>query len=763
LKASNLDLSDIQAMKSPEAQDSGGSISEQLEALKESLAAKEVEITELKALNLDLSKRFDEEGTKVVGGDEKCTALEGQLYEWQQWGEAKTQEYNTLLEAYNGYVEAHNNQAQEIASLKETHGHLTEEIDKLREAVEAKEAEVKDLRSVHHSAVQKSEAVPEHAPEDKDDEDGGGWGDPSEDDVIVPDVPVGETIAQLEREVTELRAKLTQAEEDKKSLDGEVTTAKVKAGKLTLKVKNLTKEVETLKKKAKSGGASGGGSDGLLDSFVQSEINEQIEKGEKEARELKKQLESLTQEKQKLADQVDTLAAGNERFVEMKEQQDNQVEMLQAHQAELKRQVDTLQWEMSEKTAEITDLQEQLSIVKPVTTPGDDSNQGSTEGTADLSGENTQLRLELNGLRKSLAAAEGEVSELRSHIDALQEEVTSLTDQLREKASSMVDVQDKLDQMTEENEILKNVESECESLKLKLDTMQKAVPQVITSDDQLKGHLAKLEQEVAEKEEALARMTAKAAAAVAARERHESTSTEEIGGFLQGSTGDVSSADANLMSENLRLQQDLTSSVHESRNLAKQMATWKEQLAADTFDSGSGSGSFDSGTFVDPEANRAKQEQACRSVGALQLRVEELTLEVTKLLEERDTLQLKLSNVMRQFERHKESVSRASTACSTPVPWPAPANPAIEVRELKQKIDELGKLNYSLDVQLQKEREDRKQMQASLRAGTPTAAAQFHSHHHHHHHSTSSRSSPRVLDNRESTSPESSAGAIFDV
>ena len=33
-----------------------------------------------------------------------------------------------------------------------------------------------------------------------------------------------------------------------------------------------------------------------------------------------------------------------------------------------------------------------------------------------------------------------------------------------------------------------------------------------------------------------------------------------------------------------------------------------------------------------------------------------------QLLEERDTLQLKLSNVMRQFERQKESASRASTA-----------------------------------------------------------------------------------------------------
>ena len=57
---------------------------------------------------------------------------------------------------------------------------------------------------------------------------------------------------------------------------------------------------------------------------------------------------------------------------------------------------------------------------------------------------------------------------------------------------------------------------------------------------------------------------------------------------------------------------------------------------------------------------------------------------IFQLLEERDTLQLKLSNVMRQFERHKESASRASTACSTPIPWTA-SDSAIEVKELKQK------------------------------------------------------------------------------
>ena len=56
--------------------------------------------------------------------------------------------------------------------------------------------------------------------------------------------------------------------------------------------------------------------------------------------------------------------------------------------------------------------------------------------------------------------------------------------------------------------------------------------------------------------------------------------------------------------------------------------------------------------------------------------------QIFQLLEERDTLQLKLSNVMRQFERHKDSVSRASTACSTPVPW---VDPKTELVELKHK------------------------------------------------------------------------------
>merc|ERR1712029_722744 len=118
------------------------------------------EIAELKALNLELYQRFEKaaEG-QTAGSEEQCALLTGQLTEWQQWGEAKTQEYNLLLEAYNGYVEAHTNQALEITSLKETHGHLSEEVDKLKASVEAKEVEIRDLSSVQQSAIQQS--IPE--------------------------------------------------------------------------------------------------------------------------------------------------------------------------------------------------------------------------------------------------------------------------------------------------------------------------------------------------------------------------------------------------------------------------------------------------------------------------------------------------------------------------------------------------------------------------------------------------------------------------
>jgi tRNA U34 5-carboxymethylaminomethyl modifying GTPase MnmE/TrmE len=68
-------------------------------------------------------------------------------------------------------------------------------------------------------------------------------------------------------------------------------------------------------------------------------------------------------------------------------------------------------------------------------------------------------------------------------------------------------------------------------------------------------------------------------------------------------------------------------SVRENRQLSKQLDTWKRQLAA--FDGGADANvDYDDD---DEDVVLRIQEQAYRSMAAMQLRVEELTLEVTKV------------------------------------------------------------------------------------------------------------------------------------
>ncbi|CAB4062278.1 GOLGB1 [Lepeophtheirus salmonis] len=145
---------------------------------------------------------------------------------------------------------------------------------------------------------------------------------------------------------------------------------------------------------------------------------------------------------------------------------------------------------------------------------------------------------------------------------------------------------------------------------------------------------------------------------------------------------------------------ELDKSLRENRQLNSQMNYWKQQIYTEQ---------------QIPGSNSTQNELHCarQAASAFQVQVEQLTTELTKLQEERDTLQLKLSNVMRQYERQRESSSRASTACSTPIPWVDPS--LVEIKELKSKIEELGNLNYALDIELQKERQTRENMQARLR------------------------------------------------
>ena len=100
--------------------------------------------------------------------------------------------------------------------------------------------------------------------------------------------------------------------------------------------------------------------------------------------------------------------------------------------------------------------------------------------------------------------------------------------------------------------------------------------------------------------------------------------------------------------------------------------------------------------------------------------MEELVEENVRLLEERDTLMLKLSTVMRQLEGSRAASAMSSMAGSrstTPLPQGSQQvlsgdhfDPHAEIRELHSKLEELRRLNYSLDVELQKERGERQDL-----------------------------------------------------
>merc|ERR1719489_69870 len=104
-----------------------------------------------------------------------------------------SEEYVQLIEAYNGYVEAYNQQGQEIMTLKENNMDLTEQMEGIRAAMLARESEAAELRALNHelkaakTLVEKESLVQSAAAPEE--EEGGGWGDAAEDDdVIVPDV-----------------------------------------------------------------------------------------------------------------------------------------------------------------------------------------------------------------------------------------------------------------------------------------------------------------------------------------------------------------------------------------------------------------------------------------------------------------------------------------------------------------------------------------------------------------------------------------------
>merc|ERR1712066_1123505 len=148
--------------------------------------------------------------------------------------------------------------------------------------------------------------------------------------------------------------------------------------------------------------------------------------------------------------------------------------------------------------------------------------------------------------------------------------------------------------------------------------------------------------------------------------------------------------------------------------MAGRIQNWEQELNKDEISS------------LGEEGLRQELRIAIKTLQIKDHKCEEVTQENLRLIEERDTLMLKLSTTMRELEGSR-AASMAGSRTTTPVPGAVAGtsatlqqgrglvfDPSAEIRGLHSKLEELRHLNYSLDVELQKERRDRMKLEEKV-------------------------------------------------
>ena len=138
-----------------------------------------------------------------------------------------------------------------MTDLKTANENLNEIFTTTQAALQEKISELNDKNIEIENFVKlknQNESVINPSPPPAFDNDSKGW-DAPEDEVLLgqSDQPDDNAVLELEAEISELKQKLRTSEEAKTALNDELTAAKVKHGKLTLKIKQLSKELQTRK------------------------------------------------------------------------------------------------------------------------------------------------------------------------------------------------------------------------------------------------------------------------------------------------------------------------------------------------------------------------------------------------------------------------------------------------------------------------------------------------------------------------------------
>ena len=285
--------------------------------------------------------------------------------------------------------------------------------------------------------------------------------------------------------------------------------------------------------------------------------------------------------------------------------QDREVEFLKNQNLQLQNQLGGFEWQLQEKDEIIANLEEDLATHAAL-----DTNEGTEEDI------NQKLKQELITLKRALSEMEANCLLFKKQIEDLQQVLEQTNNEKEDIANQFLESQEQLDILIEENEVLRNIQAQYESMKMQSEFQSSEKKKSSTNNQPMEDYENFQALNVSMQDE-INQLRAYISQNVS------STSTE-VQGFFKDQ-------DQDLALQNQRLQLDLDKTIGERRLLSRQMENWKRQLTEAASQGEDPETYQDDDEYETEEVLKLKQEQAYRSVGALQLRVEELTLEVTKV------------------------------------------------------------------------------------------------------------------------------------
>lgn len=285
--------------------------------------------------------------------------------------------------------------------------------------------------------------------------------------------------------------------------------------------------------------------------------------------------------------------------------QDREVEFLKNQNLQLQNQLGGFEWQLQEKDEIIANLEEDLATHAAL-----DTNEGTEEDI------NQKLKQELIILKRALSEMEANCLLFKKQIEDLQQVLEQTNNEKEDIANQFLESQEQLDILIEENEVLRNIQAQYESMKMQSEFQSSEKKKSSTTNQPMEDYENFQALNVSMQDE-INQLRAYISQNVS------STSTE-VQGFFKDQ-------DQDLALQNQRLQLDLDKTIGERRLLSRQMENWKRQLTEAASQGEDPETYQDDDEYETEEVLKLKQEQAYRSVGALQLRVEELTLEVTKV------------------------------------------------------------------------------------------------------------------------------------